>query len=198
MTKAKKSGYFIISLLEYLRFSFRNIISAIAMFWIFGILFEMIAGLPKQDYTMFMTYAQISLTFFGFTLVSGIFELRKAVEDSEQSKIIRKLFYLSITFLFATMSFLFLYSTSFATLTGKIMQMLLAFQVFFLITGVLSLVYGIIYSFVVLFDYLIFIEKKHRKIKEYKISIAGEWIIAIIVTILGAFLILWLYTNVFG
>jgi len=77
-------------------------IQLIAIFWITGMLFELMKTLSKSDYSFFINYAQISLTLFGFTLIGAIFQRKK-----EYPKIIKKMFIVSILFLASAISFLF-------------------------------------------------------------------------------------------
>ena len=79
----------------------------ISILWIFGIFIQFINAVVNHDYSMFYEYGQITLTVFGFTLIGGIFESKKP-----HSKIVKKLYDSSLSFLITAISFFFLYSMS--------------------------------------------------------------------------------------
>ncbi len=118
------------------------IVPIIAIIWVGGILAQWIIGVQSQDLSFFLTYGQITLTLFGFTMISAIFE------KNIKKPIVNDLFRLSIVFLSSSISFFFLYSSSFLffqdqtnTLLNDIYAKLLVFS---LIVALLGLVYGIL------------------------------------------------------
>jgi len=62
--------------------------------WYSGMFMQLLENLPDQKYTMFLDYGLITLTFFGFTLIGGIFE-----KKDETSLIKLNLFDSSLNFL---------------------------------------------------------------------------------------------------
>jgi len=126
------------------------IIPSIAIIWATGLILNMIKDVNAQNYSYFINYAQISLTLFGFTLIGGIFERKK-----DKPKIVKELFKLSLAFLFSAISFLFMYSSMYIKWEGINMQIIsYIFLSIFIVVGIFSFVYGLLYLFTVLFNYL--------------------------------------------
>ncbi len=80
--------------------------SFLFVLWLFAMMFQFIYKIMiGENYDLLLSYGQISLTVFGFTLIGGIFEKKKAHSDIE-----KKLFNASISFLITSISFFYLYS----------------------------------------------------------------------------------------
>ena len=76
--------------------------------WYSGMFMQLLDTLPDRKYTMFLDYGLITLTFFGFTLIGGIFE-----DKEEPAKIKLKLFDSSLNFLITSIAFFVMYSVSY-------------------------------------------------------------------------------------
>lgn len=210
----RKSRLNNIAILKFIKSFFPLGIPLLALLWMSGIIFEMIRELATKDYSMFLGYAELSLTFFGFTLLSGIFDKGKASDDKipERSKM---MFYFSLLFLLSAISFLFLYSTAFifdsvkpdSIGNIKLLQVVTFFDSIAIPIGLLALVYGAIFFFTFLLNTLIEIEtKQQQKRKEYekvkpfsirqdiKNMTASDWLITILCLIVGIIFLIWFYS----
>ena len=133
----------------------------ISVLWFFGIFIQFINAATTRNYSMFYEYGQISLTVFGFTLIGGIFESK-----NDHSKIVKKLYDSSLSFLITAISFFFVYSMSSALnipseslndvnstlIVGSIfIAMLISF------TGIVN---GLLNLFLILVNHRIAIDKK--------------------------------------
>lgn len=118
---------------------FTIIVPLIILLWISGMIFKWINGVTANDFSFFLTYGQITLTLFGFTMISAIFEKGK-----NKSKELKNLFYLSILFLLSSISFFYLYFSSFLILNTDWLQKLNTYiYLGALAIGFAGFVYGI-------------------------------------------------------
>jgi hypothetical protein len=124
----------------------RFIAPPLAVLWTGGILLEWVINTQKNDVSFFLRYGEITLTLFGFTLITAIFEKK------EKPDIVRHLFYLSIAFLCSTISFFLLYSISilFKDPQWRISSLLYPIL---LCIGCLGFVYGLITLLITLINY---------------------------------------------
>ncbi len=138
-----------IKIVEWVKWFFHTLIPLIAAIWMGGMLFEMFKSISAQNYSYFKDYAQISLTLFGFTLIGGIFE-----DVKKGSKIVKRLFVLSLIFLFSAISFFCVYSSMYLKLEGPILIIVGYVIAVLLIAAFSGFVYGTLYLFLALFDHL--------------------------------------------
>ena len=127
----------------------RIIIPTLAIIWIGGMLIDMVQNISTKNYSFFINYAQISLTIFGFTLIGGIFESSK-----EKPEIVKQMFILSLGFLASAISFFIIYSFLFLKFEGIIKIVGTIILPILMVLGFGGFVWGILYLFTVLFNYL--------------------------------------------
>lgn len=139
---------------------FKNLYSAIAILWIFGLLFQFINSAKNNDYSMFKEYGMVALTIFGFTLIGGIFERGK-----NKPEIVTHLFDSSISFLTTAIAFYFMYSISSLVLleTGnKIQYSTIVIGITSGIAvgiGILGIVFGLLNLYQILITFRLTFEK---------------------------------------
>ncbi|NQV09030.1 hypothetical protein HQ529_04220 [Candidatus Woesearchaeota archaeon] len=115
------------------------IVPTIAIFWLGGMVIEMLWDLQTKVFSFFMTYGQISLTLFGFTFIGAIFEKNKV-----KSKTVKNIFHLSILFLSSAISFFFLHSIVRLGFDNGLLNFLLSGAIFVsMLVGFYGFVYGI-------------------------------------------------------
>ena len=98
---------------DFIIYILRIIVPIIAVIINGAMLVEFIKNQNTQDLSVFLTYTEITLTLFGFTMIAGIFEHKNRNYPQEY----KQLFHLSIWFLSASISFLIIYFFSFIDLT---------------------------------------------------------------------------------
>lgn len=108
-----------------------------------GMLIEFIKG----DHSALMNYAQISLTFFGFTFISLIFERAKPIIE------VKRLFYLSLAFLVSAISFYIIYFGSWLNWTGPWSVVSSIALIIFIVLAFGGLAFGILQLLRVLLEY---------------------------------------------
>ncbi|MBU1855118.1 MAG: hypothetical protein KKF89_05335, partial [Nanoarchaeota archaeon] len=134
--------------------------SAVYVLWVFGIIIQFINSALDQDYSMFYEYGQIALSVFGFTLIGGIFENKKT-----QSRIVKKLFDSSLSFLITAISFFFLYSMSSVLIKPSTSMDLFQSTLIIgsisiaMLIGISGVVLGLLNLYLILVSYRISMEK---------------------------------------
>lgn len=110
------------------------------LIWFQGIIGEFRYFLNEHDYSIFFKYAEISLTFFGFTLVSGILGTKDEIKNKFS------LMTTSLMFLFSSISFLAINSISYIQSFKDTIQFQVIVYSFgsLLILGFLFFIIGII------------------------------------------------------
>lgn len=125
----------------------------------FSILFELIYNVSQgnaSNLNFLKDYAVLSATFFGFTLIGAVFEKRKERSDKKTQKALKKLFDISISFLFCTIAFLWGYTFQFiinGVLESYLGQIWTYLTILFLGTGIALFAMAIFSLFITLFDY---------------------------------------------
>lgn len=138
-----------IKIINRINYVLRIVIPVLAIIWVGGMLIDMIKNIGTQNYSFFIDYAQISLTLFGFTLIGGIFESSK-----EKPEIVKQMFTLSLGFLASAISFFIIYSFLFLKFEGMIKIIGTIVLPILMVLGFGGFVWGILYLFTVLFNYL--------------------------------------------
>ena len=138
-----------IKIIDNTNYILRIIIPILAIIWVGGMLIDMVNNISTKNYSFFVNYAQISITLFGFTLIGGIFEYNK-----EKSEIVKQMFMLSLLFLASAISFFIIYSFLFLKFEGIIKIIGTIVLPVLMVLGFGGFVWGILYLFTVLFNYL--------------------------------------------
>lgn len=142
-----------IKLIDKILYLLSIIVPIIVILWIGGMVFQWIDGIKSRDLSFFLTYGQITLTLFGFTMISAIFEKNKG-----KAKELKDLFHLSLIFLVSSISFFFLYFSSFVILEVTFDKIWLEWTyvgliIITLVIGFLGFVYGIFILLQILLKY---------------------------------------------